>query len=62
MPGVRHVSPSRAVLVRRDSQWYPGHVEAWRREDGAWLAFVRYSVGVGAVHLDWLDAAHLRPV
>ncbi len=36
-------------------------LEAWRRDAGAWLAFVRYSVGVGLQHLDWVEAGRVGP-
>jgi len=54
---------TRPVQVRhRDGVWYEGELECYRRIDGRWQGRVRYSVGVGMQHVDWLTEDHLRPL
>ncbi len=55
------VIPPKSVQVRHGDAWHTGWLEAWRREDGDWRAYVRYSVGVGLQHLMWVAAADVRP-
>ena len=38
------------------------NLEAWRRDDVGWLGYVRYTVGVGMRHLEWVDAGRLQPM
>ena len=56
---MRPVDPPRPVQVQRDDTWHAGWLHAWRRDRDGWRAFVRYSVGVGAQHVEWVDAARL---
>jgi hypothetical protein len=44
-----------------DGVWHPGELEAWRSQDGCWLGYVRWTVGVGMRHLGWVDRDRLRP-
>ncbi len=57
---MRLVTPPRPVDVRRDEHWWPAQLEAWRRRGGRWEGFCRYTVGVGARHLGWVDQERLR--
>jgi hypothetical protein len=54
--------PSKPVQVLIDEVWRDGTLEAWRRTDGRWRGYVRWSVGVGMRHLGWVDQEQLRPV
>jgi hypothetical protein len=47
--------------MRRDERWYDGWLQAWRRGGNDWLAYVRYSVGVGMMHLEWVGAERVQP-
>ena len=49
---MRTVDPPRQVWVRSDNVWHPGMLEAWRRADYGWMAYVRYNVGMGCVTLN----------
>ncbi len=53
--------PGKLVQVLVDGTWYDGELEAWRRTDGRWRGYVRWSVGVGMRHLGWVDQEQLRP-
>jgi len=53
-------NPPKPVQVRRDGTWYPGWLEAWRRDGGDWRAYVRYTAGVGLQHLTWVGASDVR--
>jgi hypothetical protein len=53
--------PPRQVTVRRDGAWHPGWLEAWRRDDDGWRAHVRYTVAVGAQHLEWVTVDRVQP-
>jgi Phage integrase family len=44
---MRRVDPPKLDRVRRDETWHPGWLQAWWRDGGGWLAYVRYSVGLG---------------
>jgi hypothetical protein len=55
------VRPPKPVYVRQREAWHQGHLEAWRRDDDGWRAYVRYSVGIGQQHLGWVVASSLRP-
>lgn len=48
-------------VLHRDGSWYDGELEAYRQRDGRWEGRVRYAIGVGLVHIDWLDESDLRP-
>jgi hypothetical protein len=56
------VRPGKLVQVLVDGTWHDGTLEAWRRTDGRWRGYVRWSVGVGMRHLGWVDQEQLRPV
>jgi len=47
--------------LHRDGVWYDGELECYRRRDGRWEGRVRYGVGVGQQHIDWLDQDRIRP-
>ena len=54
---------TRPVQVRRGDFWYLGEVQATRRTDeGRWQGWVRWHVGVGQQHIDWVDEADLERV
>jgi hypothetical protein len=55
------VKPPKPVQVRRDGVWHPGSLEAWRRDGDDWRAYVRYTIAVGATHLDWVAQDDVRP-
>ncbi len=44
---MRRVYPPKPVQVERDDAWHIGQLEAWRRDDDEWLAYVRYTAGGG---------------
>jgi hypothetical protein len=44
---MRAVDPPKLVHVRRDENWHPGWLQAWRRDGTGWLAYMRYMGGVG---------------
>jgi hypothetical protein len=53
--------------VQRDDRWYPGRLEMWRPAvthlpgGGEGLAgLVRYHVGAGLQHYEWVPAGRLR--
>jgi hypothetical protein len=46
------VEPPRQVRVRRGDRWFPGWLQAWRRDGDGWRAYVSYTVGVGMQHLN----------
>lgn len=58
---MRTVDPPRQVWVRRGDVWHRGTLEAWRRDEAGWLAYVRYTVAVGMRHLEWVAAEAVRP-
>jgi hypothetical protein len=58
---MRRVDPPRCVQVRRGEGWYGGWLQAWRRDGDGWLAYVRYSVGVGMQHLEWVGVERVKP-
>jgi hypothetical protein len=53
--------PGKLVQVLVDDTWHDGTLEAWRKIDGRWRGYVRWSVGVGMRHLGWVDQEQLRP-
>jgi hypothetical protein len=58
---MRRVDPPKLVHVHRDETWYDGWLEAWRQDDDGRLAYVRYTVGVGMQHLEWVGADRGAP-
>ena len=44
---MRTVRPPRLVEVLANDTWHSGFLEAWRRDDDGWLAYVRYMNGRG---------------
>ena len=42
------------------ASWHPGQLEAWRRDDEGWRAYVRWSEGIGLQRLGWVDSHHVR--
>jgi hypothetical protein len=59
---MRRVDPPKLVCVRRDETWHAGWLQAWRRDGDGWRAYVRYSVGVGMQHLEWVSSEQLTPL
>ncbi|RYY51012.1 MULTISPECIES: hypothetical protein [unclassified Aeromicrobium] len=57
---IRHVwvAPS---AKHPDMAPYPGLLITWQRRDGQWWAHVAMILPEGAVVLNWLPAARLRP-
>jgi hypothetical protein len=45
-----------------DGTWHGGFLECWRRDGDRWTGRVRYSVGVGAQHIAWVDEGRIRRV
>jgi hypothetical protein len=45
--------PGKVVQVLIDDVWCDGTLEAWRRTDGRWRGYVRWTVRVGMRHLGW---------
>lgn len=56
---MRRACPPKPVQVERNDGWYPGELEAWRRGDDGWRAYVRYTAGLGLRHLEWVAAARV---
>jgi hypothetical protein len=52
---VRRADPAKPVRIATD--WKPGELDAWIRENGQWLGRVRDLEG----HITWVPAADLRP-
>lgn len=48
------------VEVLHHGQWWPGGLEAVRRDEDGWRGFVRFSVGISATHLMWFTEDELR--
>jgi hypothetical protein len=44
------VSPAKPVQVLIDEVWHDGTLGAWRRTDGRWRGYVRWSAGGGLRH------------
>ena len=59
---MRPVVPPKPVQVERDGAWCLGQLEAWRRDDDGWRAYVRYTAGVGLRHLEWVATESVKPV
>ena len=57
---VRLISPPTFVLVERDGEWFPGELNAWRRDTDGWLAHVLYAVAPGMRYLDCASADRVR--
>jgi hypothetical protein len=57
---VQLVNPPKIVTVHRDGRWHDGQLEAWRRDDDGWRAFVCCSVAPGMRYLEWLLAGRVR--
>lgn len=38
-----------------DGIWAPGFLEAYRKVEGVWSGFVRYTLGPDATHLGWFE-------
>jgi hypothetical protein len=56
------MDPPQPVEVRRDDTWHPGWLQAWWRVNDGWRAFVRYTVGIGRQHVEWISEADLRAI
>jgi len=52
---------TRDVLVLVDGTWYDAELQAYRKRDGRWEGWVRWSVGTGRQHIDWMDQDRVRP-
>jgi hypothetical protein len=58
---MRPVDPPRPVQVQRGDTRYTGWLHAWRRDPDGWTAYVRYTVGVGSQHVEWVAEERLLP-
>jgi hypothetical protein len=53
---------TRPVQVLVDGEWLDGWLEAVRRDDdGRWWGWVRWSVGVGLLHVGWFGEGAIGP-
>lgn len=43
-----------------DGLWVPGWLEAYRKVEGVWSGFVRYTLGVGKTHIGWFEEGRIR--
>lgn len=53
---------TRPVEVEQDGTWWLGQLECYRERDGVWEGRVRWAVGPGLQHLDWLGEDRIRKV
>lgn len=52
---------ARPVEVQMDDGiWVPGFLEAYRKVEGVWSGYVRYSLGRDATHLGWFEEGRIR--
>jgi hypothetical protein len=52
---------ARPVEVQLDDGiWAPGLLEAYRKVEGVWSGFVRYSLGPDETHLGWFEEGRIR--
>lgn len=47
-------------VLHDDGSWYPGGLEHWREDGERWTGYVRYTVGLDATHIAWVDQNHIR--
>lgn len=47
-------------MRHEDGNWYPGWVEAQRRQEDGWWGFVRYTIEPGYQHLQWVHQTRIR--
>ncbi len=43
-----------------DGIWAPGFLEAYRKVEGVWSGFVRYSLAADQTHLGWFEEGRIR--
>ena len=43
-----------------DGLWVPGFIEAYRKVEGVWSGFVRYTLAPDATHLGWFEEGRIR--
>jgi hypothetical protein len=43
-----------------DGTWAPGFLEAYRKVEGVWSGYVRYSLGPDKTHLAWFEEGRIR--
>jgi hypothetical protein len=48
------------VQVNIDGAWYDGFLEHWRKRNDRWQGYVRWSQGIGAQYIRWLEADRIR--
>ncbi len=56
----RFVQPALLAWVYDDSRWWPGQVNAWRRDGAGWRAHCYWIRGVGEQHVGWFPAELVR--
>lgn len=57
----RRLTDPTPCRVAVDGRTLPGFVLAWRRRDDGWHAYVRWTAGIGAVHLGWFAGSAVLP-
>ena len=51
----------REVQVKyRDGRWYPGWLEAYRRDRDGWHGYVSYTKAPSATYLGWFEEGRIR--
>lgn len=52
---------ARPVEVQMDDGiWVPGSLEAYRKVEGVWSGFVRYTLAAGATQSGWFEEGRVR--
>jgi len=51
----------RPVQVLHEGRWVDGDLEVYRRLEGRWDGFVRYSTGFAETRIDWFEEGAVRP-
>ena len=51
---------TRPVEVEWNGSWYPGELEAYRRVDGVWFGWVRFTTGLAETRLGWFPEGRIR--
>lgn len=46
------------VLV--DGVWHDGFLEHWRKRGDRWEGYIRWTTGVGAIFIRWIDQDEIR--
>lgn len=51
---------TRTVEVEWDGSWYKGELQAYRRVDGQWSGWVRFTTGLAETRIDWFPEDRIR--